>query len=1576
MGSLFRRIFKKESGEGTEANKSASVKPVDMVEQQNEVSGSASSILKQSNTGPSTMITTPSEKTPQTGPNSVNTNTAVVADQETVMPPNPTQRDVNIDENGITLVSLWDTAYDLLKEEEETRKLLSAYEDLLSRVPIKGDVTSPSAPTWETDASDVENRIPQHDPAARQGKLKEIAKSGLQHMEDKKVKVTILGHEIRLQDGVGQVGEAVDWAQTFIKDAIKDVPYAPAVMAGISLVLPLLKNPAAVDEANRQGFAYVTSQMGYYAEMESLLLPEDMKPGLRADLTTRVLDLYKLIIEFQIRSVVRFYRNSTKNYFRSVIDYDGWNDQLGHLKEKEASLAQKFDTIFSSASLEQLKKQAKEAAAWRQALNADLQELVFISRRAEQRSSDDDSRRWLSTLQVTDPSLDKLRIEEEKGGLLRDSYCWVLDHVDFQRWRDAKRGQLLWIKGDPGKGKTMLLCGIIDELSKMVMHDINISYFFCQATNSRINNASAVLRGLIYMLVRQQPSLITHVRDGRFESETAWVELCKVFTNILEDPRLESSYLLVDALDECAVDLDQLLDFLVRKSSAYSRVKWIVSSRNWPSIEKDLDRTSNSKLCLELNRDTLSAAVDSFIRHKVNELAERNKYKPEIREAVHHHLKANSNGTFLWVALVCRRLAKVASRNVWGKLKDLPPGLDELYKRMLNQVGETDDADLCKSLLSVTMTVFRPITFDELASCIDLPEEVLGDDEALTEIVGNCGSFLTHREGTISLVHQSAKDFLLREACGEIFPDGLEKVHYSIFSKSLQVIARKLQRDIYGLFTPGYPIDRVNQPDPDPLAATRYACVHWVRHLNQCSPSNNAIEDLQDSGALGTFLRQDYLHWLEALALTRSLSDGVASMLRLESLLKKTTEDAQLINRVRDACRFILYHKTAIENQPLQVYASGMVFSPTTSITRIQFEMEEPMWIRERPTMEESWSACLQTLEGHSDLVLSVTFSHGSKLLASASHDRTVKVWDANSGQCLQTLEGHSDEVSSVTFSHDSKLLASASHDRTIKVWDASSGQCLQTLEGHSNEVFSVTFSHDSKLLASASSDNTVKMWDATSGQCLQTLGGHSDKVFSVTFSHNSKLLASASGDNTVKIWDATSGQCLQTLEGHSDEVFSVTFSHDSKLLASASSDNTVKMWDATSGQCLQSLSHRSWVYSVTFSHDSKLLASASEASTVKVWDASNGECLQTFEGHRSPVYSVGFSHDSRLIASASQDRTVKVWDASSDYCLQTFDGHRIAVSSVTFSYDSKLLASASYDSTIKVWDASSGQCLQTLKGHSGGVLLVTFSHDSKLLASASRDRTIKIWDASSGQCLQTLEGHSNEVFSVTFSHDSKLLASASSDNTVKMWDATSGQCLQTLEGHSDKVFSVTFSHDSKLLASASGDNTVKMWDATSGQCLQSLSHRRWVHSVTFSHDSKLLASASGHNTVKMWDATSGQCLQTLHVEDVTIKSFGSTNSCLETDNGTLCLTLVSDKGPTNTTGLEVPRFEGYGITSDGTHITWNSENLLWLPSEYRPHHNSAFAVSLSTICLGCSSGRVLFFTFDSARLPHFLARH
>ncbi|MEI1374842.1 nSTAND1 domain-containing NTPase, partial [Nostoc sp.] len=466
-----------------------------------------------------------------------------------------------------------------------------------------------------------------------------------------------------------------------------------------------------------------------------------------------------------------------------------------------------------------------------------------------------------------------------------------------------------------------------------------------------------------------------------------------------------------------------------------------------------------------------------------------------------------------------------------------------------------------------------------------------------------------------------------------------------------------------------------------------------------------------------------------------------------------------------------------------------------------------------------------------------------------------------NKFQELNTLEGHSSAVISVVFSPDGQRLASASTDKTIKLWDAATGKLLQTLSGHRSVVISVVFSPDGQRLASASADNTIKLWDAATGKPLQTLSGHSSGVISVVFSPDGQRLAFASADNTIKLWDAATGKLLQTLSGHRSWVNGVVFSPDGQRLASASYDNTIKLWDAATGKLLQTLSgHRSWVNGVVFSPDGQRLASASYDKTIKLWDAATGKLLQTLSGHSSAVLSVVFSPDGQRLASASADNTIKLWDAATGKLLQTLSGHSSAVISVVFSPDGQRLASASADKTIKLWDTATGKPLQTLSGHSSWVNGVVFSPDGQRLASASYDKTIKLWDAATGKLLQTLSGHSSAVLSVVFSPDGQRLASASADNTIKLWDAATGKLLQTLSGHSSSVISVVFSPDGQRLASASYDNTIKLWDAATGKLLQTLSgHSSAVLSVVFSPDGQRLASASADNTIKLWDAATGK---------------------------------------------------------------------------------------------------------------------
>jgi len=507
----------------------------------------------------------------------------------------------------------------------------------------------------------------------------------------------------------------------------------------------------------------------------------------------------------------------------------------------------------------------------------------------------------------------------------------------------------------------------------------------------------------------------------------------------------------------------------------------------------------------------------------------------------------------------------------------------------------------------------------------------------------------------------------------------------------------------------------------------------------------------------------------------------------------------------------------------------------------------------------------MRTLGAHSDKVSCVAFLPDGKKLVSGGEDRTLRIWDAQTGSLLRTMNS-STVIMAIACSADGNLIASGNFDKTIKIWDVRAGLLLRTLKGHSGSVLSVAFSADGKKLLSGGWDNTVRVWDVESGQLLNTLTAHSGRVSAVAFSPNGKRIISGSWDNTLKVWNAETGLVLHTLDAHSKPISAVVYLPDGQKVVSGSWDNTLRIWNAETGLELQAMQgHSGPVLSVVYSTVSKQIISGGWDKTLKVWDTRSGRLLSSFNGHLERINGVACSPNGERLVSGSDDKTVRIWDAMDKKLLSTSQGHAKNVNAVRYSPDGRFLISASDDNTIKIWKAATGQLLKSLRGHSASVLSAVYSPDGKFIASGSDDNTIKVWEASTGELLLTLRGHAGRVTSVAYSPDGKFIASASYDGTVKIWDAESGFLSRTLTGHFVAVSAVVYSPDGELIASASWDKTIRVWGAASGQNLRTLrSHSAPIFSIAFSPDSKQIASGSDDYTAKIWTVQTGRLVRTL----------------------------------------------------------------------------------------------------------------
>ncbi|KAG5750216.1 hypothetical protein H9Q70_007129 [Fusarium xylarioides] len=737
----------------------------------------------------------------------------------TISPPSPEP------ENTFPSVPdrLWNKAYNILEETEP--EIVKHYEEILERVQFE----------WADTTAPEELQSLEHCKTLKSGQMWRLVYSGLEKSK----------RQAKHKESVSNIIETIDNLKGVVDKAVKYSSEAAIAWAGVTLGLEILSNPMKEPGLNRKGIAYVLSRMEWYWNLAELVLqdnPRVSSNALGTNLETQIVEFYKNLLLFQMRSACLYYRNWASVILRDAVKLDDWAGELNSIKDAERLIRkdiEQYDRQDVRLKLGTIETSAVEQAESLESICMILREEARLTQKNAQDDKDNDC---LAALLVTDPRMDKRRLQSQKGDPLKGSYEWILKCDAYKTFSDDPSSRVLWINGPPGKGKTMLLCGIIDELQKSLRP---ISFFFCQANvkEEDLSSDIAVMRGLIYVLLEHQPSLISIIResydkqkDRLFNSVNSNVFLGDILTTMLQDPSLHDAILFVDALDECMDKRPKLTNLIVELSKSCN-TKWIVSSRDWPEVRQELaGATGLISLDLEKEHESISQAVNSYIRKRVDDLAKA-KWEDslELKEKVIDYMQSHADGTFLWVALVCERLANsaISKRLVMEELVKFPTSLTALYQAMMDRIIDSSEADRLKQILALVCVVYRPLTSAEIPTLVESMDDY--DEDDVGDAIASCGSFLALQDGKIFFVHQSAKEFLLDQGYEVLFPHGMNRKHEQIFSRSLGVMENTLRQDIYELGSPGT-LNPVEAPSPDPLISIGYSCIYWAQHLCRSNP--------------------------------------------------------------------------------------------------------------------------------------------------------------------------------------------------------------------------------------------------------------------------------------------------------------------------------------------------------------------------------------------------------------------------------------------------------------------------------------------------------------------------------------------------------------------------------------------------------------------------------------------------------------------------------------------------------------------------------------------------------------------
>ncbi|KAF1988969.1 hypothetical protein K402DRAFT_313463, partial [Aulographum hederae CBS 113979] len=637
----------------------------------------------------------------------------------------------------------------------------------------------------------------------------------------------------------------------------------------------------------------------------------------------------------------------------------------------------------------------------------------------------------LDSLPFAADALFNANLRRHEPTCLPDTRVNLLEEI--YKWADVQDGPcIFWLNGLAGTGKSTIARTVartyLDQKKRL-----GASFFFSRGGGD-IGHADKFVTSITKQLASNIPSLDQHICDAIKERRDIvnqslsdqWQQLVVRPLSKLGKNDGQSTYILVvDALDECDNndDIQLIIDLLAEvQQSERVRLRVFLTSRPEVPIRhgfRELSGAEHQDFVLhDISPSIINHDIRTYLDHSFKDIA-RECYLDASwpGDETIKRLVENASGLFIWAATACRFIRKgrilveerlrLILEHSSSTVNEPEKHLNKIYLTVLHHcISEYSDEELehvqyrLKRLLGSIIALRSPLSAQSLSQLLNSPQ---GE---VDQILDSLHSILVipKDRSHLRLHHPSFRDFLYEKTrCEEFWVDEMQ-AHQILADNCIRLMSKSLKQDMVGVRAPGTlvsdtPRDIIERSLPSEL---QYACLHWIAHVTERNAQPQGNEQIY------RFLGRHLLHWLECLGWMGKVPEGVHAI--DQGLVVHSAEPSwlPLSEFIHDAKRFVLYNRLAIEQAPLQAYSSALVFAPTGSIIRKQFEDCIPRWIRRLPKVTEEWNAVLQTLEGHSNSVTSVAFSPDGKTLVSASDDHTVKVWDAGSGALRKTLEGHS----------------------------------------------------------------------------------------------------------------------------------------------------------------------------------------------------------------------------------------------------------------------------------------------------------------------------------------------------------------------------------------------------------------------------------------------------------------------------------------------------------------------------------------------------------------------------------------